>query len=84
MYLKRIKELREDFDKKQKEVAIYLKITREQYSLYETGKRDFPFELIIELAKYYNVSIDYIGELTDEKIPYKRSKNYELWNNIKI
>ncbi len=72
MYLKRIRELREDHDKKQSEIAEILKITRQQYQLYESGKRDFPFELIIELSKYYNVSIDYIAELTNDNKLHKK------------
>ena len=52
MYLKRLKDLREDFDKKQYEIAELLNITRQQYSLYELGKRDIPAEYIKKLAKY--------------------------------
>lgn len=70
MYLKRLKDLREDFDKKQYEIADLLKITRQQYSLYETGKRDIPAEYIRKLARYYNTSCDYILEMTDEITPY--------------
>lgn len=74
MYIKRLKELREDNDKKQKDIAKILQITRQQYSLYETGKRDIPFEYIIKLAKFYNTSVDYIAQLTDEKKPYPKIK----------
>ncbi len=70
MYLKRLKDLREDFDKKQHEIASFLQITRQQYSLYETGKRDIPAEYIRELAKFYHTSSDYILELTNEITPY--------------
>lgn len=73
MYLKRLKDLREDFDKKQHEIAEFLNITRQQYSLYELGKRDIPAEFIRELAKYYNTSADYILEITDEITPYINS-----------
>ena len=72
MYLKRLKDLREDGDLKQVNVAELLKITRQQYSLYELGKRDIPAEYIRILAKFYNTSTDYILELTDEIKPYKR------------
>lgn len=72
MYLKRLKDLREDKDKTQKEIAIYLKITRQQYGLYETGKRDIPCDLINMLANYYDTSTDYIFERTNIKEPYKR------------
>ena len=74
MYLKRLKDLREDFDKKQYEIAELLNITRQQYSLYELGKRDIPAEYIRKLAKYYNTSSDYILEITDEITPYINSK----------
>lgn len=70
MYLKRLKDLREDFDKKQYEIAELLNITRQQYSLYETGKRDIPAEYIRKLAKYYNTSCDYILEISNEISPY--------------
>lgn len=73
MYLKRLKDLREDFDKKQYEIAELLNITRQQYSLYELGKRDIPAEYIKKLAKYYNTSSDYILEITDEITPYINS-----------
>lgn len=72
MYFKRIRELREDNDKGQKEIAIILKMKQPQYQRYETGKRDIPLDCLIELAKFYNVSTDYILELTDEPKPYKR------------
>lgn len=74
MYLKRLKDLREDFDKKQYEIAELLNITRQQYSLYETGKRDIPAEYIRKLAKYYNTSCDYILENTNEISPYTSKK----------
>ena len=74
MYLKRLKDLREDKDLKQVNIAELLKITRQQYSLYELGKRDIPAEYIRVLAKFYNTSTDYILELTDDIKPYKRKK----------
>lgn len=77
MYLKRLKDLREDYDKKQHEIAKYLNITRQQYSLYETGKRDIPAEYIRKLAKYYNTSCDYILEVTNELTPYLSDKSKE-------
>ena len=72
MYLKRLRDLREDKDKYQVDIAKYLKITRQQYSLYETGKRDIPIDLLIMLVYYYNTSIDYIVERTDEKKTYPK------------
>ena len=67
MEYKRIKNLREDNDKMQKELALYLNITQQQYSLYERGIRDIPIDLLIKLADFYNVSIDYLLERTNKK-----------------
>jgi transcriptional regulator with XRE-family HTH domain len=72
MYLKRLRNLREDKDLKQQEIADFLKITRQQYGLYETGKRDMPAEFIKLLAKFYHTSTDYILELTDNPASYKK------------
>ncbi len=65
-----IKDLREDHDKKQVEIAMYLGITTQQYSLYETGKREFKTKHIIQLCKFYNISADYILGLPD--LPYPK------------
>lgn len=73
MYLKRLKELREDSDIKQLAIANLLHITRQQYSLYETGKRAIPISYLKILANFYNTSSDYILEITDELKPYKKS-----------
>ncbi len=67
----RIRDLREDRDLTQKEIAEYLHIKQNTYSQYENGQRQLPLELLIALAKYYNTSTDYILGLTDEKKPYK-------------
>lgn len=72
MYLRRLKDLREDAELKQINIAEELKITRQQYGLYETGKRDIPAEYIKQLAIFYKTSTDYIMELTNEIKPYKR------------
>lgn len=74
MYLKRLKDLREDAELKQINIAEELKITRQQYGLYETGKRDIPAEYIKQLAIFYKTSTDYIMELTNEIRPYKRKE----------
>ena len=73
MYFRRLRELREDFDYKQATIANLLHITRQQYGLYETGKRTIPVDYIIILAKFYNTSCDYILEATNEIKPYKKS-----------
>ncbi len=67
MYLKKLKDLRIDNDLYQKEVASILKITRQQYGLYESGKRDIPIDLLIKLADFYHVSTDYILGRTNKK-----------------
>ncbi len=63
----RIRDLREDADLKQEAIAYLLEISRQQYQLYESGKRQIPFDKVIRLAEYYNVSIDYIAGLTNDK-----------------
>lgn len=63
----RIRDLREDADLKQLDVATQLQISAQQYSLYERGDREIPFHHVITLAKFYNVSIDYIAGLTNNK-----------------
>ena len=65
MYYPRLKDLREDHDLVQKEIAAYLEIDQRVYSNYETGKREIPSRFIIKLAKYYNTSADYILGLTN-------------------
>lgn len=67
----RIRDLREDKDLTQKEIAEYLHIKQNTYSQYENGQRQIPLELLISLAKYYGTSTDYILGLTDEKKPYR-------------
>ena len=64
----RIRDLREDRDLLQKDVA-YLKCTQVCYSNYETGKRDIPTEVLIQLAGLYHTSTDYILGLTDDSAP---------------
>lgn len=59
-YYEIIKDLREDNDKTQAEIAEVLKITRPQYQLYESGKRQFKLEHIYKLCLYYNISADYL------------------------
>lgn len=63
----RIKDLREDCDKTQQELADYLGTSSQHYGKYELGEAEIPFERAIMLAKYYNVSLDYIAGLTNNK-----------------
>ena len=65
MYYQRIKDLREDNDKSQSEIAKLLGISQQHYSLYEKGERELPMHHFITLAKYYNVSLDYLAGLID-------------------
>ena len=74
MYLKMIKELREDKDLKQVNIANLLNMKQPQYARYESGKRDLPLDNLIELAKFYGTSTDYILGLTDDMKPYPKSK----------
>ena len=66
----RLKEMREDSDIKQKEIADYLHIKQNTYSQYENELRQIPLDLLIKLAVYFNTSTDYILGLTDESKPY--------------
>jgi transcriptional regulator with XRE-family HTH domain len=59
-YYQRIRDLREDADLKQKEIADVLGIDQRVYSNYETGKREIPTHLLIKLADYYDTTTDYI------------------------
>ena len=67
MYFKRLKDLREDHDLYQKDIAKVLNISQQYYSKYELGIYTIPTELLIKLANYYDVSVDYIVGLSDEK-----------------
>lgn len=64
----RIRDLREDRDLKQKDLAQVLHCSQQVYSNYELGQRDIPTEILIALSKYYKVSVDYILGITDN--PY--------------
>ena len=68
---KRIRDLREDNDLLQKQLAEYLHCSQVAYSRYELGTRDIPTQVLIELALFYNISVDYILGLTDERTPIK-------------
>lgn len=67
----RIKDLREDHDLLQKQVAEYLNCSQVCYSYYEIGRRDIPTDVLIKLAALYHTSIDYLLGVTDIKKPYK-------------
>ena len=61
----RLKDLREDRDMTQAQIAALLGTAREQYNKYELGKQEIPFHHVITLARFYNVSIDYIAGISD-------------------
>ena len=67
----RIKDLREDRDLTQKEIADVLHIKQNTYSQYENGQRQIPIDALITLARYYGTSVDYVLELTDDPVPYR-------------
>ena len=70
--LLRIRDLREDRDLKQKEVADYLICDQSLYSKYERGERPLPLELADKLADFYGVSVDYLLGRTNTKTPYPK------------
>lgn len=67
MKFKRIKDLREDHDKYQKDIANLLGISQQYYSEYEKGNRTIPIQHLITLAQYYHTSIDYLVGISDIK-----------------
>ncbi len=73
MTFKRIKNLRVDHDLKQIELANYLGVSQNTYSDYELGKINVPIDILIKIANYYNVSLDYITDRTDNPNIYKKS-----------
>ncbi|GMQ64593.1 helix-turn-helix domain-containing protein [Vallitalea maricola] len=67
MIFPRVRQLREDLDLKQKDIASIIGIKQNTYSDYETGKLNIPIETFIKLADYYNTSIDFLVGRTDKK-----------------
>ena len=70
----RLKDLREDKDLKQEDIARFLNISQTNYSKYELGKINIPISSLIKLSEFYNTSIDYLLGLTNETKPYPRQK----------
>jgi transcriptional regulator with XRE-family HTH domain len=68
----RLRDLREDADLNQTQIAQYLGMSQTGYSKYETGENDIPTQVLIKLAKYYKTSIDYILGISNDKSPYKK------------
>ena len=71
---RRIRDVREDRDLRQKDMAEYLRCTQVSYSHYELGKRDIPTDVLIRLADFYGTSTDYLLGRTDVKQPYPESR----------
>lgn len=71
---KRLRDLREDNDLLQKDVAEYLQCSQTCYSSYEIGKRSVPLDVMAKLADYYGVSVDYLLGRTDVSKPYPAAK----------
>ena len=72
----RVRDLREDHDMKQREVADYLRCSQQVYSNYELGQRDIPTDILIKLSELYHVSTDYILGLTNNPNQIKENLKY--------
>lgn len=92
MKLRRLAELRKNHDKNQEEIANYLNVGRTTYAMYEQGNREMNYELLIKLADYYQVSLDYILERTNVPLHHESYsedeiefmlKSLELYRKIK-
>ena len=70
----RLRDLREDHDFTQQQVAEYLNMKQPQYSRYERGLRDIPTDILIRLARLYNTSVDYMLGLTNITAPYPKTQ----------
>ena len=70
----KIRDLREDRDLSQCAVAAYLFCDQSLYSKYERGEREIPLRLLIKLAEFYHVNMDYLVGLTDNPVPYERKR----------
>ena len=68
---RRIRDLREDHDMTQTQIAKILGMSQTGYSKYETGENDIPTAILIKLARYYNTSVDYLLGETDSPIRYR-------------
>ena len=75
MNVERLREIRKDRDLQQKDIAKLLKISQVQYSRYERGTRIIPVDKLSILAEYYNVSVDYLIGITNERKPYPKVSN---------
>ena len=71
----RIRDFREDSDLTQKQLAEYLRCSQQAYSQYECGDTGIPIDVLKKLAVFYNTSVDYLVELTDNPRPYERKRS---------
>lgn len=69
MYIQRLRDLRDDADKTQKEIADYLNMHRSVYRRYESGERELPVWALVKLADYYHTSTDYLLGRTNDPTP---------------
>ena len=72
---RRIRDLREDKDLTQRQMAKNLNCSQQVYSNYELGQRDIPTQILLALAKFHNTSVDYILGNTNNPIPYQNKKS---------
>ena len=84
-FYQRLKDLREDSGKSQTQIAMLLNMKQQQYARYEIGDQEIPLHHFIALARYYNISLDYLAGLTDipqtiDGTPYRISKNINITN----
>lgn len=82
-FYQRLKDLRDDKDMTQQQVAEIIGTYQTHYSKYERGEREIPFHLVIKLAKFYDVSIDYIAGLTNNPRPIQNNQNEKEKYTIK-
>lgn len=82
--MNRLRELREDKDLYQRDIAKYLNMSQTGYSQYETETNDIPTDILKKLARYYNTSIDYLLYCTDERKAYPKSIMTETSEKEKV
>lgn len=73
-YYRRLRDVREDHDLTQTQIAEFLGMKQPQYNRYERGLRDVPTDVLIRLAQYYQTSVDYLLGLTNRSVPYPPDK----------
>ncbi len=72
MVFKNVRDLREERDLTQSQVAKILNCSQQVYSNYELGQRDIPTDILIKLSAFYDVSVDYLLDLTDDPVPPRK------------